>query len=139
MTVGFFTEGIDFHLNRPIKYRNWLLALAASEATGIESLTYIFCSDEVLLAMNQKYLNHDTLTDIITFPYHESNFAIIGDVFISIERVRENAEKFKEPFEVELRRIMAHGLLHLIGYNDKTEEETKVMRKKEAEALQLFR
>jgi rRNA maturation RNase YbeY len=94
-------------------------------------------SDDELFEMNIKYLNHNTLTDIITFDYSE-NRALSGDLFISVDRVRENAETFKVSFDVELRRVMVHGLLHLAGYGDKSTEDEQLMRLKEDEKLKMF-
>jgi rRNA maturation RNase YbeY len=100
-------------------------------------LDYIFCDDEYLLKINQDYLDHDTYTDIITFPYGDLN-VIAGDIFISVERVKENAVNFRVDFELELKRVMAHGVLHLLGYGDKSEEEVLQMRLKEDEKIKLF-
>ena len=116
------------------KYINWLSNVAKSEHKTISSLTYIFCSDEYLLDINIKYLGHDYYTDIITFPYKEGN-DIESDMYISIDRVKENAIEFGETFENELCRVMVHGLLHLIGYGDKNDDEIKIMRQKEEEYL----
>jgi rRNA maturation RNase YbeY len=119
------------------KYINWLSNVAKSEHKTISSLTYIFCSDEYLLDINIKYLGHDYYTDIITFPYKEGN-DIESDMYISIDRVKENAIEFSETFENELCRVMVHGLLHLIGYGDKNDDEIKIMRQKEEEYLAFF-
>ena len=101
-------------------------------------ITYIFCSDAEILRINQSYLNHDYYTDIITFDYSEGD-KLSGDLFISLETVKTNSEKFKTNYEDELHRVMIHGVLHLCGYNDKTPKEKKIMRAKEDEALrQLF-
>lgn len=94
------------------------------------NISVIFCSDDYLLDINIKYLNHNFYTDIVTFDYVEENL-ISGDLFISVDRVKENAKKFDQPFKKELFRVILHGVLHLIGYNDKTEEEQKMMRSKE--------
>lgn len=116
------------------KYIKWLSNVTKSEYKTISSLTYIFCSDEYLLDINTKYLGHDYYTDIITFPYKEGN-DIESDMYISIDRVKENAIEFGETFENELCRVMVHGLLHLIGYGDKNDDEIKIMRQKEEEYL----
>jgi len=102
-------------------------------------LNYIFMSDEELLKINQQYLNHDTYTDIITFDNSEDEGCIHGDIFISIDRVTENAENFKTEFETELRRVLAHGLLHLCGYKDKSEKEAELMRGMEENALENWK
>jgi len=101
------------------------------------NITYIFCSDEEILRINKSYLKHDYYTDIITFDYTEGD-KISGDLFISLETVKTNSEKFKTDFDEELRRVMIHGILHLCGYNDKTSEEKEIMCAKEDEALGLF-
>ena len=108
------------------------------EGRAFESMDYIFCSDEELLQINQEFLKHDNLTDIITFDYSEEARIIEGDIFISINRVEENASKYKRPFLEELNRIMVHGVLHLIGYNDKTASQKQIMRKKENTYLSLL-
>ncbi len=97
-------------------------------------LSFVFCSDDYLLKMNKDYLQHDYFTDVITFDYTENNI-ISGDIFISIDRIKENAKSFNVTFEEELQRVMIHGILHLIGYNDKTEEEQSEMTEKENKYL----
>ena len=116
---------------------DWLLKVAESEGYSVAALSYIFCNDQYLLELNQSYLSHDTFTDIITFDYSE-NRTLNGDLFISIDRVRDNAETFKASFDVELRRVMVHGLLHLAGYGDKSPEDEQLMRRKEDEKLKMF-
>ena len=116
---------------------DWLLKVAESEGYSVAALYYIFCNDQYLLELNQSYLSHDTFTDIITFDYSE-NRSLSGDLFISIDRVRDNAETFKASFDVELRRVMVHGLLHLAGYGDKSPEDEQLMRRKEDEKLKMF-
>ena len=111
--------------------RIWLENLIAEENKELINLTYSFCKDEYLLNINKKYLNHDYFTDIITFDLSDSKNQIEGDIYISIERVRDNAKQANTSVEEELLRILAHGLLHLIGYDDKTLGEKKKMRKKE--------
>ena len=100
-------------------------------------MDYIFCTDEYLLELNQEYLKHDTFTDIITFDYTDGS-AISGDIFISTDRVKENAKEFEEDVLNELRRVMSHGVLHLAGYGDKSKEESKLMREKEDEKIKMF-
>lgn len=119
------------------KYVDWLIKVAQNENKEIEALTYVFCSDEYLIEINRKYLNHDYYTDIITFPYKEGD-VIESDIFISLDTVSSNAEKYNQPFEVELRRVIVHGLLHLMGYDDETDEDVVLMRKKEEDCLSLF-
>lgn len=137
--VTFHTEDILFNL--PFKasiIKDWLIQLALVEDKKLFRITYIFCSDHYLHKINLEYLNHDTLTDIITFPYSDNLSNIEGDIFISIDRIRENAITFKASFEEELVRVIAHGLLHLCGYQDKTDEEKELMREKEAQAISIF-
>ena len=134
--IEFFYEG-DFRLKSLDDYSYWVNRIIESEEGFLGNIDYIFCEDEYLQKMNQKYLNHDTLTDIITFDYSDGR-VISGDIFISTERVKDNADIFNKTFQEELLRVMAHGLLHLLGYNDKTDYEIKVMRKKEEEKIKLF-
>jgi len=110
--------------------KKWLNQVISNEAKEEGDITYIFCDDDYLLEKNIRFLNHNTLTDVITFDYCEGN-SVSGDIFISIERVKENSEGFKVDFLTELNRVMVHGLLHLLGYKDKTERESNLMRKKE--------
>ncbi len=135
--IEFIAEDIDFEPSDTPALESWIRTIIDREKCQLGFLNFIFCSDNFLLDLNEEYLGHDTLTDIITFPYQPPPF-IEGDVFISVERVRENAQEFGVSFEVELHRVMAHGVLHLCGYKDKTEEEQAVMRQKEDAALALF-
>lgn len=116
----------------------WLQQVAEKENQRIGELNFIFCSDNHLLQINQDFLNHDYFTDIITFDYSEEN-EISGDIFISLDRVEENAEQYQSTYEHELRRVMAHGCLHLLGYGDKSEDEQKLMTLKEEASLSLYR
>ncbi len=127
----------NFNLSPEETYQEWLQAIATSEEHHIAELNYIFCNDTYLHKINVEYLNHDTYTDIISFDYTE-NDEVAGDIFISVERVRENAYTFKVSFHNELLRVMAHGLLHLCGYGDKTTEEETLMRSKEEEKIKMF-
>jgi len=127
----------DFILAGEDKYTEWLKNLAMSEDASIDALTFIFCSDERLLEINEEFLGHHDFTDIITFDYGDQS-RISGDIFISKERVWENAGIYNTSQELEMRRVMAHGLLHLLGYNDKTQEEKNTMREKENEKISLF-
>ncbi|PQJ16251.1 rRNA maturation RNase YbeY [Aureicoccus marinus] len=115
----------------------WLERICESKGKAIQELNYVFCDDEYLYEMNMQYLNHDTYTDIITFDYSEGE-AIHSDIFISVERVSDNASKFAVPFSKELLRVMAHGILHLVGLNDKTEAEKEIMRKEEEVLMSMF-
>jgi rRNA maturation RNase YbeY len=138
MAVNFFTEDIPFNLPKKQKRKQWLKSIALSESFLITELNYIFCSDDYLHQMNVDYLNHDTYTDIITFDNSEEKSKIEGDVFISVDRVRENATKHNISEELELSRVISHGLFHLMGYKDKSKEEALKMRSKEEYAIELF-
>lgn len=135
--IRFFTEDIEFTLPHPRKRTAWIKAAIASEAFHLGNLNFIFCSDDYLLRINQSYLSHDTYTDIITFDNSETADTIEGDIFISIDRVRENAAERTVEFDDELDRVLIHGVLHLIGYSDKTSAEARQMRKKEDAYLSL--
>ncbi len=135
--ISFNTEDIDFELPESEAVVQWIQKILQQEEKQLLQLTYIFCSDEYLFEINQEYLSHDTYTDIITFPYTDPPL-IEGDIFISIDRVRENARNLGLPFEQELHRVMIHGVLHLCGYPDKTTEEAAQMRAMEDKALALF-
>lgn len=135
--ILFHEEDISFTLPDEQHFTLWIQSVIASQSCHLKQLNYIFCSDAALLKVNLEYLDHDTYTDIITFPY-ASTPDIEGDIFISVDRVRENAAKFEQPFERELKRVMIHGVLHLCGYGDKSEEEKSIMRAKEDEAIALF-
>lgn len=129
-SFSFQSEDTEFNfLNKEGAVASWLGAVAAEEGKAVEAIDYIFCSDEFLLEINKKYLDHNFYTDIITFPLN--NDPIEANVFISIVRVTENAQLYKQSFEDELHRVIVHGLLHMIGYNDKNELDEKEMRKKE--------
>ena len=126
----------DFIIEDKTNYIDWINRIISSEGFDLGHIDYIFCSDDYLLGLNLEYLNHDTLTDIITFDYTYGK-NISGDIFISTDRVAENAESFAVGFSNELLRVMSHGLLHLMGYGDKTEKESAIMRQKEEEKMQL--
>ena len=128
---------IDFKLVEENKYNSWITVVCKTEGYSIEELNYIFCDDDYLLKINQDYLQHDYLTDIITFDY-VSGKKVSGDLYISIDRVKENAKDFNVTFENELKRVMVHGVLHLMGYSDKTETAIAEMRTKEEEKIKLF-
>lgn len=134
---------IDFHfktnfeLIKSENYTKWITNIIHSENHLLDQIDYIFCDDEYLLTINQRYLNHDTYTDIITFDYSKEN-NIAGDIFISIDRIKDNAKKFNVDFIEELHRVMAHGVLHLLGYADKLDEDVILMRSKEEEKMKMF-
>ncbi|HEX8563983.1 MAG TPA: rRNA maturation RNase YbeY [Flavobacterium sp.] len=132
-----FNYETDFELENEDAYANWLSEVIISEKKKEGEINYIFCDDEYLLAINQQYLDHDTLTDIISFDYCVGN-ELHGDIFISVERVRENAADFGVSFAEELKRVLAHGILHYCGYKDKTEADEGIMRQKENEKIALF-
>ncbi len=137
-TVFFFSEDVDYCLPSEAEIRKWLELVALDENQTLDSLNYIFCSDEYLLNINREFLNHDYYTDIITFDNSNDQALIQADIFISIDRVKENALNNNEDFNLELKRVLVHGLLHLIGYNDKKSEEQRAMRQKEDSCLSLF-
>lgn len=132
-----FNYETDYQLDSENTYSNWISKIVGTEDGEVVQLDYIFCDDAYLLEINNKYLEHDTYTDIITFDYTDGK-NISGDVFISIDRVKENAKTFSVSFDTELRRVMAHGILHLLGYGDKSEDEAVIMRAKEDEKMELF-
>lgn len=137
-SINFFKEDIQFRSPSRTRTITWLKKVARREGYSIDTLNYIFCSDRYLIKINREYLQHDDYTDIITFDLTEESGRLRGDIFISVERVFENAEKFKQDKNTELRRVMAHGLLHLSGYKDKTAKDQALMRGKEDEALSFF-
>ncbi len=132
-----FNYETEFEIANESAYEKWISQVIISEEKKEGEINYIFCDDEYLLEINQQYLDHDTLTDIISFDYTVGN-ELGGDIFISVERVKENAVDFGVEFDVELRRVMAHGVLHYCGYKDKTEADEVVMRNKEEEKMQMF-
>ncbi len=130
--INFFTESTIFTLKNKTHLRSWLLKCAKSEKQTISELNYIFCSDNYLKKINKQFLNHNYFTDVITFPTSlPGDKAISGDIFISIDRVRDNAKTYGVRVNDELHRVMVHGLLHLCGYGDKTSSQEKTMRGKE--------
>ena len=135
--ILFHEEDISFTLPDELNFIHWIRSVIEAQSCHLKQLNYIFCSDAALLKVNLEYLDHDTYTDIITFPYASAP-QIEGDIFISIDRIRENASKYEQPFERELKRVMIHGVLHLCGFGDKSDEEKLVMRTKEDEAISLF-
>ncbi len=137
-SISFFSEKIAFKLSSPLKISNWLKGICIREKCSLQMVNYIFCSDEYLRVLNKHYLHHSTYTDILTFDFSEDD-SIHGEIYISIKRVRENARKFKQPFELELKRVIAHGLLHLLGYQDKSSSQKAQMRRKEEACLSLWK
>ena len=134
--IRYFQEDTRFDLKQKMQNNRWLKMVAGSEMRRIGAVNIIFCSDNYILDVNMRYLQHDYFTDIITFDYCEKDI-LSGDLFISIDSVRENALFYGVPFADELDRVMVHGLLHLIGYDDHTEEQIREMRAKEDYYLQM--
>lgn len=134
--INFFSE-TDFDLQDVEHYINWLLAVIKSENRQAGEINYIFCDDNYLHKINLEYLNHDTLTDIISFDNTVGN-TLHGEIYISIDRIRENSLLFNVDFVDELNRVMAHGILHFCGYKDKTERDSDLMRRKEEEKMKMF-
>ena len=132
-----FNYESDFILEQEPVYASWIETIILSENKTVGEISYVFCDDDYLHAINMQYLNHDTLTDIISFDYTEGD-VISGDIFVSIERVKDNALDFKVTFEEELKRVLAHGVLHYCGYKDKTDADATLMRTKENEKIKLF-
>ena len=125
-----FSSTTSFNLTYQERVSLWLLDVIDKEKKAIKEISFNFCNDKELLKVNQEFLSHDNLTDIITFDYSDSS-GIIGEILISTERVKDNALDFDQPFDVELRRVMVHGILHLCGYKDKSDDEKILMTKKE--------
>ncbi|TDG37436.1 rRNA maturation RNase YbeY [Pedobacter changchengzhani] len=137
--ISFFTESVKYNLPQKLKVKKWLKMAIEKEGFKLGELNFIFCSDEYLLGINQQYLNHDTYTDIITFDNSEVEKLIVSDIFISIERVKENAQTFKTNNFDEVCRIIIHGVLHLLGYKDKGKAAKTLMTAKEDEYLALLK
>jgi len=138
MPISFFSEEIDFELPEEQKIADWIASTIFAHHFQLEELSYIFCSDDYLLGVNQRYLDHDYYTDIITFDNSEEQNKLSGDLFISIDRIHDNAQQNGQTFETELHRVMIHGVLHLLGFNDKTDDEKSEMRRKEDACLSLL-
>jgi rRNA maturation RNase YbeY len=144
MRVAVISNKIKFHfiesctLRDRNKLKSFLLNLFSKEGKKLASVNYIFCSDHYLLKINKKYLNHQYYTDILTFVLSASQQPIVADIYISVHRVKENARDLKLPNKTELLRVIFHGALHICGYNDKTDRQTKIMRQKENECIDKF-
>ena len=132
-----FVYNVDFKLNNEQRHQEWLLKAANLEGYSLQNIVYAFFDDEALKQLNNKFLSHNYYTDVISFNDSEDR-SLKGNIAISIDRVKENAKEFSSSFDDELRRVMIHGLLHFMGYNDQTEDETKVIRAKEEKMLRLF-
>ncbi|MEC4048163.1 rRNA maturation RNase YbeY [Flavobacterium sp. SUN046] len=132
-----FNYEMEFELPNEAQFSNWISRVIISEDKKEGDINYIFCDDDFILDINQKYLNHDYYTDIISFDYSVGN-ELHGDIFVSVDRVRENAEDFNVSFDDELKRVIIHGVLHYCGYKDKSELEERTMRAKEEEKMAMF-
>jgi probable rRNA maturation factor len=130
-------EKLDFSIPKREEVKKWLIKITKTENRKCGKLSYFFCTDKYLHTLNKQFLGHDTYTDIITFDYSNGD-EISGEIFISIDRVKENSKKYEQAFNNELMRIMIHGVLHLCGYGDKAPEQKKKMRQKENKALDLL-
>lgn len=136
-SINFLNEDLSYNVVKKKLLRSWILNTIKNEGSTIDSINYIFTSDSFLYNLNIEYLNHDTFTDIITFQYNEVGEAIQSDIFISIERLRENAKTYKQKLLDEVHRIIIHGTLHLLGYKDKSPSEKEEMTSKEDYYLSL--
>ena len=135
-TVQFTNHDIEFKLTETSRYKNWIINAIDQEGYDLDNIDFVFCSDEFLLEINRTHLGHDDYTDIITFPMEEN--PISGEIYISIDRVRENAKTFQTSFDNELRRVMIHGVLHLCGYDDHEDEDVEEIRMKEEHYMGQF-
>jgi probable rRNA maturation factor len=136
--INFFSEDSQFCLPNSRKTSTWIKNVIKSERRSLGQLNFIFCSDNYLLNLNVEYLAHDTFTDIITFDTSDGKEALEGDIYISVDRINDNSRIFEKPFLEELHRVIIHGILHLMGYSDKSERKKKEMRKKEDAYLSLL-
>lgn len=130
-TISFNNHGIDSHIKKRLLLRTFLASIFAEENVSFKSVNYIFCKDQYLLVLNQKYLQHNTLTDILTFSYSDPLVPIVSDIYISVDRVKYNAQALNVSYEDELHRVMIHGILHLCGYQDNSQEQKVLMRSRE--------
>jgi len=137
-SIQFFKADVAFRFQGKSKISDWIKKVVKREGGSLICLNIVFCSDDYLLNINRDYLKHDYFTDIITFDYSEGK-KLSGEIYISVDRVRENAKSLNLHFEIELKRVIIHGVLHLLGYKDKTEFQKKTIRKKEDECLALFK
>lgn len=136
--ISFFIEVEAFKLNQKAKLKKWISEVIILHEKQVGNINFIFCDDEYLLDINKTYLAHDFYTDIITFDQSELPNKIEGEIYISVERVKDNAQEINENFELELKRVIIHGILHLIGFKDKSAKEKKKMRALENKMLQLI-
>ncbi|ACU58244.1 rRNA maturation RNase YbeY [Chitinophaga pinensis] len=138
MAINFTAHEVKVNLKNKTKLKAFIKDLFVQEGQRMKSMQYVFCSDEYLLEINQQFLQHDTLTDIVTFEMGEDPDVTEGEIYISVDRVRENAEKFKVTEEQELHRVIFHGALHLCGYKDKTKDQSAKMRQMENQCLEQY-
>lgn len=138
MPIHFSNNEITFNLKNKTKLKDWIKTVIEKEKLVLGELSYVFCDDESLLKMNQQFLDHNTYTDIITFDYREAKI-VNGEIYISVERVRDNATTYKTTFEDELHRVIIHGVLHICGYKDKTKAAKELMRKMEDASLKKLK
>ena len=137
-SINYFSQSLSFKVPNPRKTSSWIKSAVVKEKHQVGEINFVFCTDEELYRMNLEYLKHKTYTDIITFDTGDVPGVIEGEIYISIERVRDNAERFGKAFEDELRRVMIHGVLHLLGFKDKSTSHKIQMRKKEDAYLSLY-
>ncbi|MFY0651553.1 MAG: rRNA maturation RNase YbeY [Cyclobacteriaceae bacterium] len=137
LSINFFAEDVPFELADEKATTNWITDTVNAEGQEVNELSFVFCSDEYLHQINVQYLNHDYFTDIITFDNSDDDAVIEGDIFMSIDRIEDNARNQSIPFITELHRVIIHGVLHLLGYDDKSDEHKKQMREKENAYLSL--
>lgn len=135
--IEFYNEDIDFPIINQTFLEDWINYIIENEGYKLGEISYIFCSDEYLLKINKEYLQHDYFTDIITFDYN-SDKTVSGDLFISLDTIKSNSIDYKVPFEIELLRVIIHGILHLVGYDDKNDEDQLIMTQKEDQALNIY-
>ena len=138
MAISFHFQEVRDSLDQKRKHKSWIKQTIESNKKQVGEIAYIFCQDQYLLDLNKQHLNHNTLTDIITFDLSDDKHTLSADIYISMERVAENAKKFNKSRNEELRRVMIHGVLHLLGWKDKSKTDKQKMRKAEDSALAIF-
>ena len=138
MAISFFFQDTQITLSERRRLKVFIARIFKRNGKGLDSLSYVFCTDEYLLAVNKKFLNHDYYTDIITFDLSESPKAVIGEIYISVDRVRENARQLRVTIKQELHRVIFHGVLHLCGFTDKKARDKEIIRSEEDKNLRLY-
>jgi len=136
--IQFFSEEVDFILNDDKLVHDWIISVIVEENQQAGVINIIFCDDEYLLDLNLRFLDRNILTDVIAFDYRDENNDVSGDIFISIERIRDNAKNFRQSFDLEVKRVLIHGVLHLCGYDDKSDDDKAAMTLKEDKYLSLL-